>query len=92
MPSREDAVEGDVFYDNPGVGGVWPFHCGGFNQTIPETPGQTLTPPSKHRYHVLIYGRDIEYDGPLAGDPIEDYLIQMWPITEPREIKNLTGR
>lgn len=93
----EDAVEGDLFYDNPGGVVVWHFYSGGFDQAIPETPGQTLTPPGKHRYRVRIYarGRDIEYDGPLVGDPVEDYLIQMWPTTEPepaREIKNLSGR
>lgn len=93
----EDAVEGDLFYDNPGGVVVWHFQSSGFDQAIPETPGQTLTPPGKHRHRVRIYarGRDIEYDGPLTGDPVEDYLIQMWPTTEPepaREIKNLSGR
>ncbi|NMM85610.1 hypothetical protein B2J88_14730 [Rhodococcus sp. SRB_17] len=93
----EDVVEGDLFYDNPGGVIVWHFYSGGFEQAIPENVGETLTPAGEHRYRVRIHarGRDSEYDGPLFGDPVEDYLIQMWPTPEPeraREIKNLSGR
>lgn len=89
----EDAAEGDLFYDWDGgvaVRGLELF------QVIPENEDEKLTPPGEHRYRVRIYarGKAIEYDGPLFGEPVEDYLIQMWPTTEPeppRQMKNLSG-
>lgn len=93
----EDAAEGDVYYDNPGGLVIWGLEYGGFEQAIPETPGTTITPPGQHRYRVRIYarGKDIDYDAPHLGDPVENYLIQMWATDqeeEPRQMKNLSGR
>lgn len=93
----EDAAEGDLFYDNPGGLVVWGMKNGGFERALPEAPDETLTPPGRHRYRIRIYGRgkDIEYDGPNLGEPVEDYLIQLWPTVDAqpaRQIKNLSGR
>lgn len=90
----EDAAEGDLAYDSEsGVSLNGPE----LFQVIPENEEESLLPSGKHRYRVRIYarGRDIEYDAALFGEPVEDYLIQMWPTTEPeppRQTKNLSGR
>ncbi|GAA3136976.1 MULTISPECIES: hypothetical protein [Rhodococcus] len=92
----EDSVEGDLtqaiahrvnivsFWDNMNADGKAADILG-------------LTPPGKRRYRVRIYarGKNIRFDAHHDGDPVEDYLIQMWPTAEaesPRQIKHTSGR
>ena len=56
-----------------------------------------ITEPGNHRYRVRICvrGRDTRFDGCLDGDPVEDYLIQMWRATSvgaPRQVEHTSGR
>lgn len=94
----EDSVEGDLIHNtDQGVNvlSFWDFEPRAEGEKISSLRG--LTPPGRGRYRVRIYarGKDIQFDGYLEGDPVEDYLIQMWPTTEaepPRQIKHTSGR
>lgn len=64
----------------------------------PEAPSiRAVTSPGRSRYRVRICarGRDTHFDGFLDGDPVEDYLIQLWPTTDvgpPLQVKHTSGR
>ncbi|MFD3702511.1 hypothetical protein ACFWUP_05140 [Nocardia sp. NPDC058658] len=93
----EDAAEGDLVYDRDVGIAVWSLVYGVPEQAIPEDKGRRLTPAGAHRYRVRIYarGKEIEWDGPVFGEPVEDYRIQIWPTTEPepsRQTKHQSGR
>ncbi|MFD3426836.1 hypothetical protein [Nocardia fluminea] len=92
----EDAAEGDLIYDREIGVAVWALWNGVFEQVIPADETQKLTPPGAHRYRVRIYarGKGIAWDGPVSGEPVEDYLVQMWPSATPqpaRQTKHLSG-
>lgn len=90
----EDAVEGDLNYDLPeGVSIIQSINYAWF-PAIPKNG--TLTPPGRHRYRVRIYakGRNSFYDGVVFDNPVEKYLLQLWPTVQeegPRQLRNLSG-
>jgi hypothetical protein len=88
----EDVAEGDFESRADSVA----LRGQNLNPALPADAGEKLTPPTRQLYRVRVHanGRAIEYDGPLWGDPVEDYLIQMWPTTAPAcptQEKNLSG-
>ena len=90
----EDAVEGDLNYDLPEGVSVFQSLNYAWFPAIPKDG--TLTPPGRHRYRVRIYaqGRNRYYDGAVFDNPVENYLLQLWPTVEeeaPRQLKNLSG-
>lgn len=96
----EDSVEGDLEHNtNEGVkvAAFWDDVEPRDGEETSTLSIRNITPPGKRRYRVRIYarGRDIHFDGSLFGDPVEDYLIQMWPTTgfrPPVQIKHMSGR
>ncbi|RRQ29700.1 hypothetical protein DK926_02210 [Rhodococcus sp. Eu-32] len=89
----EDSAEGDMEYDDPDGAAVWHWSL---DQALPENRSLKLTAGGRHRYRVRIYarGRAIEHDGPVLKNPVENYLIQMWPTSAPqpaRQTKHLSG-
>jgi hypothetical protein len=48
----------------------------------PELPGLTPHGPGNYRLRVHAAGRDQDFDMVVAS-PVEEYLIQSWPITSP---------
>ena len=96
----EDSAEGDLIHDTVQGVNIVSFwdHFEASKDKNSGTAGLLgITPPGKRRYRVRIYarGKNIYFDGRLDGDPVEDYLIQMWPTTEPeppRQIKRTSGR
>lgn len=89
----EDVAEGDLMANPDHAVNVLSFW-----DDEPEAPSiRGITEPGKRRYRVRIYarGRDIRFDGYLDADPVEDYLIQMWPTTDvraPQQVKHTSGR
>lgn len=89
----EDVAEGDLLATTDHTVNVLSFW-----DDEPEAPSiRDITEIGSHRYRVRICarGRDTRFDGYLDGDPVEDYLIQLWPTTNvaaPRQIKHTSGR
>ncbi|MDJ0490306.1 hypothetical protein QNA24_28415 [Rhodococcus qingshengii] len=92
----EDSVEGDLDQDaNHRVNIVSFWDNMDADGKAADIHG--LTPPGERRYRVRIYsrGKNINFDAHHDGDPVEDYLIQMWPTMTaeaPRQIKHTSGR
>lgn len=96
--SWEDSVEGDLIQRLGQSARVTSFWDTGSDVEGWQHPGlHGLTPPGERRYRVRIYarGKDSYFDGYHDGDPIEDYLIQMWPTeaaAPPAQTKHTSGR
>ncbi|WP_420878899.1 hypothetical protein [Rhodococcus sp. (in: high G+C Gram-positive bacteria)] len=94
----EDIAEGDLAQNsNDGVNilSFWDFEPRADGEDAPSLRG--LTPPGNLRYRIRICarGKGIRFDSYLDGEPVEDYLIQLWPTTtdqSPVQIKNASGR
>lgn len=89
----EDVAEGDMHYDSPEGAALWHWSL---DQALPQDSDRKLTPGGAHRYRVRICarGRALEYDGPVLGEPVEDYLVQLWPTSSPspaHQSKNESG-
>ncbi|WP_149360345.1 hypothetical protein [Lolliginicoccus suaedae] len=90
----EDVAEGIVEYKGKGL----VLQGRELEVFLPTEPGMTLTPAGSHRYGVRVHanGKGTYYDGPLfEEDPVEQYLIQLWPTTAvrwPKQLKNDSGR
>jgi hypothetical protein len=56
--------------------------------------GPPISIPTKrsvHRVRVHARGRDEAIRHNILEDPVEDYLIQLWPVEEPRQEEILVG-
>ncbi|GGC76578.1 hypothetical protein IEU95_00380 [Hoyosella rhizosphaerae] len=88
----EDIDEGDIAYSGSGL--ILQDEVG--LSLLPAEPETTFTPDGEHRYRVRVSarGRNIDYDH-CTDVPLEDYLIQLWPVTcaSPRvSYQNRSGR
>lgn len=90
----EDVAEGDLAYDcDEGLA----VHDFDMCQVLPADEAEKLTPAGRHRYRIRIHarGKAIKYDGAIFGEPVEDYLLQLWPVAaaaDAVQLKNLSGR
>lgn len=67
----EDVVEVSTVVDEPG-------NCG-WTSWASESGGHFVLPPGPHRVRVSARGRDTGDQNELADEPVDFYLIQLWP-------------